>query len=100
MITVLGVGMESVTFSGNLYGNLYVNSMVTGNGKDPSPVGDDHNTWLIKNTFGTAMFCSFSLYFAMMRCSNLFQHLNLKELSKSLDCNKNFGHEDVTDIRR
>ena len=92
--------MESVTFSVNLYGILYGNLMITGNDKSPSPAGDDHNIWCIKNTFGTAMFCSFSLNFAMVRCSNLFLHLNLKELLKSLDLTKTFGHKDVTDIRR
>ena len=98
------MGMKSVTFSGNLhgnlYGNLYGNSMITGNNKSPSPVGDDHNTWFIKSTFGTAIFCSFSLNFAMVRCSKIFLHLNLKELLKSLKLNKTFEHKDVTDIRR
>ena len=65
VITFLGVGMESVTFSENLYGNLYGNSTITGNDKSPSPVGDGHNTWCIKNTFRTAIF-SFSLNFAMV----------------------------------
>ena len=57
VITFLGVWMVSVTFSGNLYGNL----MITGNDKFLSPVGDDLNTWRIKNTFRTAMFVHLAL---------------------------------------
>ena len=88
--------MEYVTFSGNLYGN----SVVTGNSKSAFPAIDDHDNCCIKSAFGTAMFCPFSLNFAMIRYSNLFLHLTLQELSKSLGCNKNFGHKDGTYIRR
>ena len=59
--------MDYVTLSGNLYGNLCGNLILTGNNKFPFPISDDHNTWCVKDTFETAMFYSFNLNLAMVK---------------------------------